>query len=219
MTIPGPPPKGVSSTVRCLSRAKSRMSTVSSTHLPSDSACPASECASGPGNISGNSVMARAVHGTVSVTSSLHRSTRRGLRHRLRRRRSVGAGVRSRLLDQARYRRDHELPARQIHHRHRLAGEGDHVRTRTGARRSRSPLRRRSHGRRGPGQVRGVPGPAAHPHWRGRRSNRSGRRDSIPPRRVPEARPLETNSFSPFSASAAVRSAIPSIRATIRPLT
>ena len=52
-TIPAPPPAGVSSTVRCLSVAKSRICTVSSDHVPSSSARPASDTPSGPGNISG----------------------------------------------------------------------------------------------------------------------------------------------------------------------
>src|SRR6185437_4259319 len=56
ITMPGPPPKVPSSTERCLSRAKSRMSTVSSRHTPSRNALPASEWPSGPGNISGKMV-------------------------------------------------------------------------------------------------------------------------------------------------------------------
>src|SRR5438105_5725244 len=43
ITMPGPPPNGASSTERCLSPAKSRMSTVSSRHIPALSALPASE--------------------------------------------------------------------------------------------------------------------------------------------------------------------------------
>src|SRR5258708_24478943 len=54
--MPGPPPKGASSTERCLSRAKPRMSTVSSRQSPSWSALPASERPTGPGNISGKIV-------------------------------------------------------------------------------------------------------------------------------------------------------------------
>ena len=52
-TIPAPPPAGVSSTVRCLSVAKSRICTVSSDHAPCSSARPARLTPSGPGNISG----------------------------------------------------------------------------------------------------------------------------------------------------------------------
>jgi hypothetical protein len=52
-TIPAPPPAGVSSTLRCLSVAKSRMWTVSSDQTPSSSARPARLRPSGPGNISG----------------------------------------------------------------------------------------------------------------------------------------------------------------------
>jgi hypothetical protein len=55
-TIPAPPPAGVSSTLRCLSVAKSRMWTVSSDQVPSSSARPARLTPSGPGNISGYSV-------------------------------------------------------------------------------------------------------------------------------------------------------------------
>src|SRR3546814_9415511 len=69
MTMPAPPPNGVSSTVRCLSRAWQRMSTVSTAHSPASNALPASDAPSGPGNISGNSVSTTARHG--SVTASL----------------------------------------------------------------------------------------------------------------------------------------------------
>ena len=57
ITMPGPPPNGVSSTVRCLSRRE-----VADVHRferpqrPPPSALPASEWPSGPGNISGNRV-------------------------------------------------------------------------------------------------------------------------------------------------------------------
>ena len=52
-TIPAPPPAGVSSTLRCLSVAKSRMFRVSSDQIPSSSARPAKLAPSGPGNMSG----------------------------------------------------------------------------------------------------------------------------------------------------------------------
>src|SRR5437868_5732818 len=52
-TIPAPPPAGVSSTVRCLSIAWSRMLRASSDQAPSASAFPARLTPSGPGNISG----------------------------------------------------------------------------------------------------------------------------------------------------------------------
>src|SRR5689334_1730178 len=55
-TMPGPPPAGVSSTLRCLSVAELRMSRASSSHRPETSALPARLTPSGPGNISGNSV-------------------------------------------------------------------------------------------------------------------------------------------------------------------
>src|ERR1700752_2129786 len=55
-TMPGPPPAGVSSTLRCLSVAELRISRASSSHRPDVSALPARLTPSGPGNISGNSV-------------------------------------------------------------------------------------------------------------------------------------------------------------------
>ena len=55
-TMPGPPPAGVSSTLRCRSVARSRMSRASSAHSPDASALPARLTPSGPGNISGNRV-------------------------------------------------------------------------------------------------------------------------------------------------------------------
>src|SRR5579863_6411096 len=54
--MPGPPPAGVSSTVRCLPRPWSRMSRTSSDQRFFSSALPSSEMPSGPGNISGKSV-------------------------------------------------------------------------------------------------------------------------------------------------------------------
>jgi len=53
ITMPAPPPAGVSSTVRWRSAAKSRICTVSSDHVPASSALPASEWPRLPGNISG----------------------------------------------------------------------------------------------------------------------------------------------------------------------
>ena len=54
--MPGPPPAGVSSTLRWRSVAESLMSRASSAHRPDASALPARLTPSGPGNISGNSV-------------------------------------------------------------------------------------------------------------------------------------------------------------------
>src|SRR5215471_14032719 len=54
--MPGPPPAGVSSTVRCLPRPWSRMSRTSSDQKFFSSALPSSEMPSGPGNISGKRV-------------------------------------------------------------------------------------------------------------------------------------------------------------------
>src|SRR4029079_7962879 len=62
MTMPGPPPAGVSSTVRCLSVAKARMSMASSDHTPAARALPARLALKGPGKISGNSVRTLARH-------------------------------------------------------------------------------------------------------------------------------------------------------------
>src|SRR5688572_19541 len=56
ITMPAPPPAGVSSTLRCLPVAKSRMSMAASAHLPSPRALPARLEPSGPGNISGKIV-------------------------------------------------------------------------------------------------------------------------------------------------------------------
>src|SRR5215469_15496764 len=56
ITMPGPPPAGVSSTVRCLPRPWSRMSRTSSDQSFFSSALPRSEMPKGPGNISGNRV-------------------------------------------------------------------------------------------------------------------------------------------------------------------
>src|SRR6185503_16495134 len=56
ITMPGPPPAGVSSTVRCLPRPWSRMSRTSSDQRSFSSALPNREMPSGPGNISGKRV-------------------------------------------------------------------------------------------------------------------------------------------------------------------
>src|SRR6516165_1003491 len=62
ITMPGPPPAGVSSTERCLLAACARMSTASSVHRPAASALPARLTPSGPGNISGKMVRMVARH-------------------------------------------------------------------------------------------------------------------------------------------------------------
>src|SRR5581483_4368527 len=62
ITMPGPPPAGVSSTVRCLSAAKLRISTMSSAQAPAASALPARLKPSGPGNISGKMLRTEARH-------------------------------------------------------------------------------------------------------------------------------------------------------------
>src|ERR1700761_6325076 len=56
ITMPGPPPAGVSSTVRCLPRPCSRISRTSSDQRLFVSALPNNEMPNGPGNISGNRV-------------------------------------------------------------------------------------------------------------------------------------------------------------------
>ena len=77
ITMPGPPPAGVSSTVPCLSSACARMSIASSDHSPAFSAFPARLMPSGPGNISGNMVRTDARHMATSPRSS---SRKRGSR-------------------------------------------------------------------------------------------------------------------------------------------
>src|SRR4051812_23069901 len=54
--MPGPPPAGVSSTLRWRSVAEALMSRASNAHRPDVSALPARLTPSGPGNISGKSV-------------------------------------------------------------------------------------------------------------------------------------------------------------------
>ncbi len=71
ITMPGPPPAGVSSTERCLSVACVRMSTASSVHRPAASALPARLTPSGPGNISGKMVRMVARHMMLDVTDWL----------------------------------------------------------------------------------------------------------------------------------------------------
>src|SRR3954449_10868493 len=74
-TIPAPPPAGVSSTLRCLSVAKSRMFRVSSDQMPSSSARPARLAPSGPGNMSGYKVrtVARKVIAEPPLSQSIGR--------------------------------------------------------------------------------------------------------------------------------------------------
>src|SRR6202167_4070735 len=62
ITMPGPPPAGVSSTLRCLSVAKLRISATSSAQAPAAKALPARLAPKGPGNISGNKVRTLARH-------------------------------------------------------------------------------------------------------------------------------------------------------------
>src|SRR5579863_5703506 len=65
ITMPGPPPAGVSSTERCLSVAKSRISTTSSAQVPAVKALPARLAPKGPGNVSGKMVRTLARHMSV----------------------------------------------------------------------------------------------------------------------------------------------------------
>src|SRR5690606_9773050 len=108
ITMPGPPPAGVSSTERCRSVAKSRISTASRVHSRASSALPASDTPSGPGNISGQSVS------TVADQLSLINRSR----------------FRSLIRKGADRRVDHDLAALSVHkphiidrepHQHRLA--------------------------------------------------------------------------------------------------
>ena len=62
MTMPGPPPAGVSSTARWRPTPCSRICRVSRPQTPRESASPASDRPKGPGNISGNSVRIVARH-------------------------------------------------------------------------------------------------------------------------------------------------------------
>src|SRR3984957_2456156 len=71
ITMPGPPPAGVSSTVRCLSPANVRMSTTSSDHAPIANALPARLAPSGPGNISGKMVRTLARHISLTLRREL----------------------------------------------------------------------------------------------------------------------------------------------------
>src|SRR5712675_702665 len=78
-TMPGPPPAGVSSTLRCRSVAESRMSRASSAHSPDASALPARLTPSGPGNISGNSVSTVARQVILETITELIRASYAGL--------------------------------------------------------------------------------------------------------------------------------------------
>ena len=80
ITMPGPPPAGVSSTERCTPRPWSRMSMVASDQAPFASALPARLKPSGPGNISGKIV--RTVAGQVIAKAGVR--TPSPLRERVR---------------------------------------------------------------------------------------------------------------------------------------
>src|ERR1700727_994200 len=69
-TMPGPPPAGVSSTLRWRSVAEARISRASSAHSPAESALPARLTPSGPGNISGNRVRTVVCQGERLVITS-----------------------------------------------------------------------------------------------------------------------------------------------------
>src|SRR5580698_8248958 len=97
ITMPGPPPAGVSSTVRCRSVAKLRMSATSSDQVPALSALPARLVPSGPGNISGK------------IVSTLARHTLAATRWRF------GWWF------------DHKPPGREIDHRYRRLVERQHL--------------------------------------------------------------------------------------------
>src|SRR3954471_17355893 len=105
ITIPAPPPNGVSSTLLCLSVAKLRTSEVSSRHRPFSKALPARLCPSGPGNISGNRVSTRAVQGPCDRGGCSVTSLFLVLPHRWRGEEVIGQI-------------DDDLPGGEIHHRH-----------------------------------------------------------------------------------------------------
>src|SRR5262245_64672077 len=110
ITMPGPPPAGVSSTERCLSVACARMATASSVHRPAASALPARLKPSGPGNISGKMVRMVARHMMLDLTDSLVF------------RFSSGAAVARRVFR----RRHHDAPARDVDAGHEGGGEWHH---------------------------------------------------------------------------------------------
>src|SRR5690554_5774769 len=101
ITMPGPPPAGVSSTERCRSVAKSRISTASRVHFRVSSARPASDTPSGPGNISGKSVS------TVADQPSLIARSRLRI--------LIGKSADRRV--------DHDLAALKVHKAHIVARE------------------------------------------------------------------------------------------------
>ena len=132
ITMPAPPPAGVSSTERCLSVAKSRMSTMSSAQMPSCRALPARLKPSGPGNISGNRVSTVARQGdgiglySIIVRRDEGEASGRNvdLRHR-----RVGEGHDQAFAARGRANLD-EIAGAEIQHRHdgadRLALQVDH---------------------------------------------------------------------------------------------
>src|SRR4051812_517578 len=103
ITMPGPPPAGVSSTERCLSWAWLRMSMVSRLQSPAASALPARLAPSGPGNSSGKIVSTLARHMAISIL--------------------LGGGV---VAERAGQRIDHNPSARDVHHRNHGLGERQH---------------------------------------------------------------------------------------------
>ncbi len=139
ITMPGPPPAGVSSTERCRSLAWARISIASSDHTPLASALPARLMPSGPGNISGNRVRTVARHMAPDSEDFIERieacvllrssPRKRGPMFSLSLRIPAVAGM-SRgclgVVEQANGRLDHQPPGRDIDHRHDLAGERHH---------------------------------------------------------------------------------------------
>ena len=82
ITMPGPPPNGASSTVRCLSCAKSRMSTVSSATPPRERLAGERMRRAGPGTSPGRASARSRSRPWLSPHAA---SSRRHLRHRRRR--------------------------------------------------------------------------------------------------------------------------------------
>src|SRR5258705_4217103 len=106
ITMPGPPPAGVSSTVRWRSLAWVRISCASSRQMPVASALPARLVPSGPGNMSGKMVRTVVCHMLLATCALLRRS----------------------FFEHAFRRIDDDAPARDVDHRNGRAAERQHYR-------------------------------------------------------------------------------------------
>ncbi len=180
--MPAPPPKGVSSTERCLSRAKPRMSTASSAQSPLSSALPASEWPSGPGTSPGR----------ASAPWPSRARSRRGAHP------APPAWRAGALVEQPLRRVGDDAPAGEVDDRDDGAGEGQAHDGAGRATRSRAGRRRRSSAP--PARGRGArrrPSPPA---------GRSGRRGRTRPPPAAAAPRAARRGARPRSASAASRS-------------